>query len=218
MSQSTRLIVAGTVCACVIAALVYGYGAVVHRAAPAGVAVAPSPLAVMPHRPQMSETTGVAAAGTMALELAGSAQPDASAAGTVPGAMPGGAGGTPRGSATRQREQALQTALAHMQAVMSSAQHDPAAFSEAIAEAEKANGSPVMSGLNLETLRHNIEVSAQIQQTLQQIQLLQDAQAAASQPDAQAQLHEKTRQLQELTHQLSANIMQVPPPAVTRAQ
>ncbi|MCA7955584.1 hypothetical protein LGM43_35605 [Burkholderia seminalis] len=123
-------------------------------------------------------------------------------------------------AASEQREQAMQAALRKMQSLLSSGQHDGAALSSAIAQAEKANGSPIMSGVNLETLRHNIEIASQMQQITQQMAALQNAPNDASQPDAQklAALHDKQLQMQALVKQLNPNIMQSAPDTSTSSE
>jgi len=117
----------------------------------------------------------------------------------------------------RSRQAAIQAALGKMQSMLNSGQRDPEAFGNAIEEVEKANGSPIMGGVNLATLRHNMEVASQMQQVLQQMQALQSAPSGTSQPDGQNQavMQQKSAQLQALAKQLSTDIVQPAPPVMT---
>ncbi|WP_175891535.1 hypothetical protein [Burkholderia cepacia] len=159
---------------------------------------------LMSNRP--AETPHQDSAGIAPLELGNTAQPalraGSNAAATSAAAMQVNAD-------TQRRQAALQAAMQRMQALLHDDHHDGAAFSQAIAEVEQANGSPIMSGVNLEALRHNIEIASQMQQLTQQMQV---AQNVASQPDAQFQatLKEQGAHLQELAKQLSTNIMYAP--------
>jgi hypothetical protein len=112
----------------------------------------------------------------------------------------------------QRRQAALEATLQKMQTLVQRGDQDSVAFSNAIADVEKANGSPMMGGVNLETLRHNIEISGQLHQLSQQMQALQSASDGASQPDTQAlaAVKEKSAQLQALVKQLNPNIMQAP--------
>ncbi|KVG81688.1 hypothetical protein WJ36_13910 [Burkholderia ubonensis] len=180
------------------------------------------PLARVVSEPSAFTRAPVEMASGSALELT-DARKSAQVAGSASAGGPGGpAVIAPAASEQEQRRQAaLQQALQKMQTLLNGGQRDPATVAAALAEAEKANGSPILGGVNLDALRNNIQVLGQMQQIAQQMQGMDALQNGASQVDAQAQaaFMEKRSQLMALQRQMRSDIMapgQIP--AIPRGQ
>ena len=79
----------------------------------------------------------------------------------------------------------------------------------AIAELEKINGSPVMSGVRLDVLRENLLVSDQMQTAQKELQTLERAPAANASERA-ALVQAKTAELAALRSRIRHDVMQTP--------
>ncbi len=82
----------------------------------------------------------------------------------------------------------------------------------AIAEVEQINGSPVMSGIRLDVLRENVQVTGQIERAAKELQALQDlekSQAPASQ-ERTALIRSKAADLAALRSRIRHDVVQAP--------
>ena len=77
----------------------------------------------------------------------------------------------------------------------------------AIAELEKINGSPVMSGVRLDVLRENLLVADQMQTAQRELQTIERA-PAANAPERAALIQSKTAELSALRSRIRHDVMQ----------
>ncbi|KWN22007.1 hypothetical protein WT83_04870 [Burkholderia territorii] len=211
MIQSRKALIVALAALAVVSAGAYYAARTLNESGQAPVAVKTPPLAHVASEPSAFARAPAEMASGSALELT-----DASKSAQVPGSASAGGPGGPAVSTPgapseqeQQRQAALQQALQKMQALLNSGQRDPATVAAALADAEKANGSPIMGGVNLEALRNNMQVLGQMQQIAQQMQGMEALQNGASQVDAQAQaaFMEKRSQLMALQRQMRSDIM-----------
>ncbi len=118
-------------------------------------------------------------------------------------------------SANDARHARLARALQHLRTLQAAQDRDPRHVSDALMELESANGSPVLQGLRLDVMRHNLAVMAQIHDLGEQMRTLADAMPRdkAPSPETAAALKDRLAQLDALKRQLRTDVLADPDPA-----
>ena len=116
---------------------------------------------------------------------------------------------------SEQKRRDTQAAFENIQRLLSNKDGDPAKLAAALAQVEKANGSPIYNGIRLDAVRQNLELSKKMMVIGEEIRALTDARSknGAVSPSTETALKAKQAQLEALSKQMNTDVLVQPLPA-----